>query len=166
MKKIFLRLITGMLAVVCLLGLVACKPRLDIFEAKKNLERAEYYVEIIDGEEIGEFGVEEILYAEDGDEHLQIVYFEKVSLAKKYFKNQKLELKNEIAEVEAEIEYRELVLRKYDKKMSNDEINEYEDQTKLYREELEDLEELLKKGIGRKGKCVWIGTKKAIKASR
>ena len=70
----------------------------------------------------------------------------------------------EIDEIKHNIKYYQKYLDMYEDDMKSSEIDEYEDLIKDLEEELEEYEENYV--IGRKGKMVWRGTVKAIKATK
>ncbi len=166
------KLLTGLLALVMLVSSVfvlsscAAKPELDLEDAKKNLEDEEWIVRFEDDKDLLGAGYEETLtaYDKDYEEYISIIKFEKAATAKLYYKQLKWEYDQSIESLEKEIEWAEHLLSKYEDDMKNDEIDELEDEIKELEKELEEYKE--EYVIGRSGKYVWVGTEKAIEASK
>lgn len=165
MKKFWAKLISGLLAVACLLSISACAPVLNIDKAKKALEGNGYVVEVSDEYSYYGEAVEKVLYArhEDYDEYLYMLEFNDATMANKYYQEQKVSYDMEIKELKKIIEAREYYLKKYKDKIYSDEITEWEDEIKECKEELEYAKELV---VGRSGKFVWYGTKDAVNATK
>ena len=161
------RVLSAILSLVLLLGCVAIfascgsKPNLDLEEAADALKDAEYYVNYSD--DSSEPFIKEQLYAYKGDEKLTVIFFADSKSARLYYEIMKQEHEAELESLELQIEAMEYILKKYDDKMSSTEIDDAEDEIKDLKEELEELEEYV---IGRSGKSVWSGTKKAIEHSK
>lgn len=168
MKKTLARIIALALVIACVFTIVACaKPELDIAEAKANLEAKDYFVSTGDGEGmfVNNPAIVEYLTATNGDENLTIVKFETSKAAKLYLQSLELQVENKIEELELEIKLAKYMLKKFDDKLSSDEIDDYNDEIKDCEEEIDELEEQLD-NMGRSGKSVWTGTEDAIKASK
>ena len=176
MKKI----LTGLLALVMLMSSVfvlsscsAEKPELDLDDAKKALEEAEY--DVTYDEKYDEPGIVARLYARKGigeesewggyDDYYRVYIYEceKSSTASLLYKQQKKELEMEIEYYKMEIKYLEHILDKYEDDMDSEEINECKDEIKEMKKELEELEDYV---VGKSGKYVWYGDAKAIKATK
>ena len=172
MKKI----LTGLLALVMLMSSVivlsscAKKPELDLEDAKKALEEAEYSVNYV--EDSGEPGVVAYLSArkqiESDDEWdyytVYIVECEKSSTASLLYKNMKMEYDQQIESLKMEIKVNKHMLKTYEKDMKSDEIKELEDDIKDLEKELEEYKKDYV--IGKSGKYVWYGDAKAIEATK
>ena len=165
MKTTLKKLLVIVLALTCIMGLVACAPapKKDLEKAKDALEDEKYSVSYSDEDDSGD-GIEERLYATDGkDNYLYILKFEKTSTAKLYYKSLVNENDNELALNKAYLKYYEHILKNFEDDMDDKQVDSYEDNIEEYEEEIEDAKELV---IGRSGKIVWIGTKQAIKDSK
>ena len=173
MKK-YISLLLALLMLFCTVtALASCgkeKPELNLKTAAKNLEKAGYEIHYED-DDIGEifdldlsFGAVEYLEANDDDENfIGIAKFESEKIAKLFYKALKLELEDEIKYYEQNLEYYEAVLKKGEKSLSSDDIDDIKDYIKYCEEELELYETLT---YGRDGDIIWVGTERAIKDSK
>ncbi len=166
MKKLLIKLTALGLLAVTLLALASCsiftaKPDLD--EYKKNLEDAKY---LVNEQDEPELPMKEALYANkiEGGKSLTVMVFEDSKSAKLYFENMELELDNEIESIKIEIDFYEHILKKYDDKLSSDEIDEYEDEIKDLEKQLEELKD--EYVLKRKGDTVWFGDKDAFEDAK
>ncbi len=184
MKKTVLKLIALVMMAAMVFSLTSClftpKPKLDLKEAKKNLENEDYTV--VHDDDSDELGIEETLSAYSGDkddsDSLYIIVFEKTKLAKLRYDSIKLMIDTQVEEYKAEIEALEIelkaleyTLKKYEDDMKSDEIDALEEEIKETEDNIKDLEKELKDFkeetvVGRSGKTVWFGTKDAIKDSK
>ena len=181
MKKLWARVLSGVLAVMCLFAVVGCAPapKLNIEKAADNLEDEDYTVMYTDDEDelgaaLGAFSlpsqagvaVEEMLvaYSEDGDDMLVIIKFETLKAAKMIFNQKKMEKKYQIESIKDKIEMYKWFAKKYDDDLSSKEIDAIEDAVKEWKDELKDMKK--ESVLGMSGKYVWIGTKDAIKDSK
>ncbi len=164
MKNTMKKLLVLMLAMVCVLGLVACAPApvMDLDDASDNLEDEDYTVFYNEDGDESE-GIEETLYASNDDDHLIIIRFKKASTAKLYYKNLKNTHNRELKSIKANIKYQENLLKNYDGDMDSDTEDYYEDSIK---EKEKDIKESKEYVYGIRGKTVWYGTKDAIKDSK
>ncbi len=167
MKRLFSLLLALVMIVGCVAMFASCAketPNEDYDDAKKALEDADYSVTASD-EDLAP-GQEAYIYAydEDHDNYIYIYWCEDISYAKLMYDNLKFEYEMEVEETKRYIKFCEKYLKMYEDDMKSDEIDEYEDNIKEAEEWLEELEEDYV--IGRKGKMVWKGTVKAIKATK
>ena len=158
MKKIlsiFLVLVT-MLA-MCM-SLVACggpRPCLNLDKAEDCLEDNDYYVTIVDGDELDTIGyaVKERLYAEDdGDNYIYIYEFKTVKAAKLYYEY----IGAHYGKGSPEYKAAKRLLRKYGDDMEREDRKDLEDY----------IEEMEEEVCGRSGKYVWYGTKDALEDTK
>lgn len=180
MKKLWAKLLSGVLAVMCLFAVAGCSsPKLNFDKAEDNLKDEDYEVICTDEEEkMGSAlryidlpsqaapAVEEVLaaYSEDGDDMLIIIKFEKTKAAKMVYKHLRAEMRYEIQSAKDQIEMYEWFVKKYDDDLSSQEIDYMEDAIKDMKDELKDMKK--ETSLGRSGKYVWIGTKDAVKDSK
>ena len=164
MKATMTRLLVLLLALVCVLGLVACgtAPETDLEDAKDALEDAGY--EVYYDDDIEEPGMEESLSANDDDEYIRIYRFEKASTAKLYYETLKLEHEYELKRMKAELKLMKHMLSKYEDDLDRSEVKEFEDEIEDLEEDIEEFKD--EYVIGRRGKVVWYGTKQAAKDSK
>ena len=168
MKKTLKYILALTLVLTCLVALVSCgaKPKLNLEKAAEKLEDNDYYASYTDDEDDLSYGMKERLSASDGEDQIYIIKFSTKKLAKLYYQQATLSIKNEIEELKLELKTYKYELRKFDKDMDSDEIDSYEDEIKDLKDEIEELEESLK-FIGRSGKYVWVASSKdAIKATK
>ena len=160
MKKIIsMLLVLATMLTVCM-SLVACGgPKLDFKKAAKNLEKNDYSVEILDGDEYfhereGALAIEEVLFAqsEDGDNNLVILKFDSRKSAKMM---QKL-LEEMYGTKGSNYKFTKYYLRKY-----GDDLDK--DDRKALEKDLELMKECV---VGRSGKYVWFGTENAIEDTK
>lgn len=164
------RLFSALLALVMLLGCVAMfascgkeMPNEDYDDAKKALEDADYQVMASDKDlDAGQEAY--ILAYNDNEEYIQIFWCESTAVAKLMYDDWKYDYEKKIEAAKQKIKYYEKYLDMCEDDMKSDEIDKYEDNIKELEDELEKLEEDYV--IGRKGKMVWYGTVKAIKATQ
>lgn len=161
--KTMKRILLVALAVLSVFMLASCaaKPQLNLEEAEKNLKKDGYTVFLTESDMTH---VENVLTAMNGEETLTITEFEKEATAKLYCNTLETKRDNEIAELKAEIKYYKHLLKEY-----KDELGTVT--TKAYEEKVDTLEEEIKQikneqVIGRSGAYVWVGTKKAIRATK
>ena len=167
MKKLF----AALLALTMLVGMFAltscnAKPELDLDEAKKELEAAEYTVVVADKkEDIDMPGVEKMLraYDEKGENYLYMYVFEDAKTAKLFYQQMKMSYDQQIEQIELEIKYYEHILDTYKDDMDSDEIDDMEDELKDLKKDLEEYKDDY--NFGRDGKTVWNGTVKAVEAT-
>ena len=182
MKRLFAAFLAVTMLVLSVFTLASCgKPELDFDDAKDALEDAGYYVSIERGtDETGDVTIDRTLQASksESDDFLYIVVYNDVKSAKISYEALKLEMEEDLAEAEAEIEMYELQikalktkLRKYDDELKSDEIKALEKQIETYEDKIKDLKEDIKESknelvFGRSGKYVWYGDAKAIEDSK
>lgn len=164
MKKTLRCALALVLALTCILSLVACaKPQTNLEKAKANLEAADYKVSY--DTEPSDIGVAEKLTASKGlldiisgdDDYIVIVKYETSKAAKLAAQSMKLA-------VEQQIEAKKLELKIEKNNKSQFDANNAEKIDDL-EDAIEDLKEQLE-NIGRSGKYVWYGDDDAIKASK
>jgi transposase len=151
-----------LLALCTLFSLTSCSvPELDLESAEESLRDEGYTVMY---NENGEPGIEESLYANNGDDTLIVYICESRKMAKLMYQEFQLRLEYNIQSTELEIKSVKHILKRFEDDMSDDEIDRYEDQL----DELEDELELYKKEyvLGKRGKTVWYGTKTAVEDSK
>ncbi len=167
MKATLKKLFVLALALMMVIGLVACAPapEMDLEDAAENLEDEDYLVSYIDDEDDLSPGRVESLSAEndDGDE-LNVIRFEKSSTAKAFYNYRKVLKSNEKASLKEEIKNLKHLLKNYEDDMKNDEIDDLEDELKDLEKELDKFEE--ENILGIKGKVVWYGNKSAVEDSK
>lgn len=168
MKKLLAALLV-LTMLVCTLALTSCgaKPELDLDDAKDALEDAKYTVMVEDDKDNLDMpGLVEMLSArdEDGENYLYIYVFDNTKTAKLFYEQMKLQYDAEVEITELEIKYYEHVLDKYEDDLESDEIDEYKDEIKELKKDLEETKD--EHCYGRSGKTVWVGTKKAVEASK
>ncbi len=164
MRTAMKRILVTVLAIICVATLASCavKPQLNLEDAEKNLKKEGYTVFLTESDMAH---VEDVLTATDGKENtVTITEFEEETTAKLYCNTQETKRDNEIAEIKAEIKYYKHLLKEY-----KDELGEVT--TKAYKEKVKSLEEEIKnikdeRVVGRNGAYVWVGTKKAIRATK
>lgn len=160
MKKILLVVLAALS--VLMLASCAAKPQLNLEDAEKNLKKEGYTVFLTESDMTH---VANVLTATDGKENTVIITeFEKEATAKLYCNTLETERDSEIAELKAELKYYKHLLKEY-----KDELGEVT--TKAYKEKVKSIEQEIKdvkseKVIGRSGAYVWVGTKKAIRATK
>ena len=169
MKKIFKSIVAIVLIISCLMALVSCSaPKLDVKQAKKNLEEEKYSVTFKQGGDADE-GITAYLYAKkvtsDGTHSLLLIEFETTKYAKLYYQALRMEIENEMEENRLEIKMIEHILDQYRSQLSGSEIERYNETLDEIKEENEKLQEKLN-CTGRSGKFVWQGDSAAIIASR
>ena len=164
MKKLFMKLISGLLALVCIVSIAGCSsPKLNIRDAEDALRAKDYEVEIeyeeteIDGLEL----LEKSLYAERGDAWIEIYEFKDKKTAKLYYETQKATFDNAVKVAEEWIDFYEYILDEYQDTLSSDEIDDIEDEIKEYKKELEELKEEFE-CIGINGKYLWCASHKDV----
>jgi hypothetical protein len=159
MKKLFMKVVTGLMALGCLMVGAGCfSPKLNIDTAEEALRAKDYEVEIDHDVHDGDFVVDGIikktLYAERDDMWIEIYEFEKAETAKLFYQMLMNEREADMQETKAYIEYYEHLLDDYKDKIKSDEIAELEDSIKEYKEDLEAYEEE-EKTSGINGKYIW-----------
>ena len=167
MKRLFSALLAALMFAGCVAMFASCAreiPNDDYDSAKEALEDAGYNVTASDRDL--EPGEDKSIFAcsEDYEEYVRIVWCEDVSYAKLLYDDLKFRHDREVSRLKHQIRHYEKYLDMYEDDMKNEEIDEYEDNIK-------ELEDLLKKMeedyvVGRKGKMVWVGTVKVIKATK
>lgn len=176
MKKFLAKLCTGLLALVCLLSISACAPKLNIDKAEENLKDAGYTVMVADSDaelktvvsylglpSNASISVEEALIAKEDENYLYMMKVEKSSLAKVYYNMVKASFDAEIEEMKNEIKLYEKFLKLYDDELTSAEIDAIEDAIKEMKEELKEAKAI---EIGRSGKWLWVGNKDGVKDSK
>ena len=157
MKKLFMKIVAGLMALGCLMVVVGCSsPKLNIDNAEEMLRAKDYEVEMDHNEEFEgiEGVVEKALYAERDDLWIEIYEFKNKKTAKAVYQALKSECEAEIQAMKAYIELYEHILEEYEDKLNSDEIDELEDSIKEYKDDLEELEEKLE-AFGINGTCIW-----------
>lgn len=160
MKKILLVVLAALS--VLMLASCAVKPQLNLEDAEKNLKKDGYTVFLTESDMTH---VENVLTATDGKENtIVITEFDKEATAKLYCNTLETKRDGEIDNLKAEIKYYKHLLKEY-----KDELGEVT--TKAYKEKIDSLEKEIKdvkdeQVIGRSGAYVWVGTKKAIRATK
>ena len=173
MKKIkFISVIVCVILLVnCVALLTSCsgsKPELDLKTAQENLEFKDYTVSVnhygSSRDDMDAVMYESTLYAyNDYDDYIEIFVFKDASMAKAYYNKLKKEYEIDINEIKGEIELVEKSLKVYGDDLSKDLLEETEEDLKELKDELKEESNYV---IGRSGKYVWVGTKKAIENSK
>jgi predicted small lipoprotein YifL len=164
MKKLFKSLIALMLIICTLLAVSSCgaRPQLDLGDAEDALEDEDYLVTYNDDSE--EPGIVESLYAYGDEEFLCIVVYETSKMANLAYEAIELKYKQEIETIKLQIKTIKYTLNQFDRDMDSDEIDDLEDELKDLEKELEEAQD--EYVIGKSGKTVWYGTKRAIEDSK
>lgn len=163
MKKLFRKLVAGIMVLGCVFAMIGCAPKLNIKDAEDALRAKDYEVEIdyeeteIDGIEL----LEKSLYAERGDAWIEIYEFKDKKTAKLYYEVQKTTFDNAVKSAEEWIEFYEYVLDKNRDTLTSSEINEIEDEIKEYKKEIEELKKNFE-CIGVNGKYLWYASHKDV----
>ena len=144
------------------------KPELNLKTAQENLEYYDYTVFVehygTSRDDADAVMYESTLYAyNDYDDYIEIFVFEDTSMAKAYYNYLKKDYKIEINEIKALIKFTEKNLKYYEDTLSKDLLEDLEEELDEYKEELKYSSDWI---IGRSGKYVWTGTKKAIENSK
>lgn len=168
MKKMTVKFLALALVLASLFSLASCslfakKPNRDLEDAADILEDAKYDVSYIDDEDDLSIGYVEYLHASKKDDYIRVIVFADAKLANLYYESLKMDKEFERDELKLEIKSLEHMLKKYEDDMDSDEVDNYEDELKEAKKELDELDEVV---IGKSGKTVWKGTKKAIEDSK
>jgi hypothetical protein len=147
---------------------VGCKakPALSINEADAALSYRGYTVKIEYG---GEFDdlidikgvVKKSLHATKGTDSIDIYEFENRSTARRAYKLVKKTCDESIATWKAYIKFYEHILDEYYIEMSNDEIEDIQEEVRDYQRYLKRAEDTLK-AMGRKGRFVWFASDESV----
>ena len=166
MKNTLKKLLILMLALACVVGLVACAPapEKDLEDAKDNLEDADYDVAYSDDDD-SQAGTVEYLYAENEDgDSITIVRFEKASTAKLYYKARQAERESELSYYKDNLKLYKHMLKNYSDDMDSETEEQLEERIEEYEKYIDEFDD--ENVLGRSGKVVWFGTKQAIKDSK
>lgn len=157
MKKLFMKLLAGLMALGCVCLMVACSPKLNIDRAEETLREKGYRVEVVHNAEFYHVGglLEKVVYAERDDTNISIMQFSDRKTAKLVYNSEREALEIEIETMESYIKFYEHILDEYEGKLLSDQIDEIEDEIKEYQQQKEELEEALK-CVGRNGIYVWV----------
>lgn len=173
MKNLFIKLIACLMIAFCTMGMYGCSVgSVDIADVRSKLLAKGYEVETGSGTDIfqellgpgDDFGAKEMLlaYSENEEEYLLIIHFDSLKFAKLAYEMGTLEYSQEIESAKKRIEFCKFILDKYsDDEMTSEEIDQYQDEIKEAKKNIEENEELLK-CVKRKGKFYIIGTKYAL----
>ena len=162
MKKILsMLLVIATMLTVCM-SLVACggpKPNTNFKQAEKKLEKRDYSIEIMEGEDMfaeyqGALAIEEILYAvsDDGDDVIVILKLDSKKSAKLLYKT----MQELYGTKGSNYKFTKYYLKKYGKDLEDS-------AKKRLKADLKTMEKTI---CGHSGRYVWYGTKKAIKDSK
>ena len=160
MKKLFTKLLAGMMALGCVCAMAACSPKLDMRGVEDALEDNDYVVEILKGDEATFMGVQgvvsKVLYAENEEtgEYFYMYEAQDEEAAELYYAMKKTEIKNEIAQCKDQIALYKNLKNNYEKDLMHEDLADIEDEIKGLKKEIEDLEEDLK-CIGVNGVYFW-----------
>ncbi len=150
-------------------GSKAPKPELDLSDAQDNLEDEGYEVQYItDLEEMGNsemVGITSLLFANDGDEGLNIYVCDTEEMAKYVFEQYRLMVKKQAIDMKYNIEIGKHLKENNKKEFTDSEYEALKDSIDSYEEQYERFEDD-EYVVGRSGKKVWFGTKTAIDASK
>ena len=135
-------------------------PELDFDEAVENLEEEGYYV-WRDDEYAEE---EESFYAYLKDDYISVTEYKSEEIAKLAYKNLKQEKKEMISHLKDQIDILEDLYDELKDSLSGDDLDELKDEIRYCEKQLEKYTEDYV--IGRDGKIVWYGTRRAIKDSQ
>ena len=144
------------------------KPELNLKTAQENLEYYDYKVNVEhygtsrDDMDAVMFDCTLTAY-NDYDDYIEIFVFEDASMAKAYYNKLKKEYEIDINGIKSQIELVEKSLKVYGDNLSKDLLEETEEELKELKDELKEESNYV---IGRSGKYVWVGTKKAIENSK
>ena len=166
MKKMFTKLLAGIMTIGCVCSMAACGPRLKIDDVEDNLEDEDYIVTITKGDDLDkdEAYMEKILYArseDDEDDYFYMIEFKDAKTAKLYYRQEKVWYKTCIMEDEAELKYYQQLLDEYGHDMKSEEEDDLEDEI----DELEDCIEEDKEALeclGRSGVYVWFASNEDV----
>lgn len=179
MKKLWTKIITIFLSLICLLTIVGCgKPNTDFpsantdfSSAKKSLEAYGYSVHITyNRTEIADYGfelekftcaVEKGFYAEDKNQlnTLFMAEFKMEETAEEFYNYFETVIKNSIDTSESEIKFYEYYLENYSNSIDAIDLFILKDNYAKLKEELDWIKSY---SYGRKDKVVWFGTEEAI----
>ena len=162
MKKLFRKLVAGIMVLGCVFAMIGCAPKLNIDDVEDALKDNDYEVEIIKGDDLEEQEsyIKKILSAvskDNEDDYFYMIEFKDKKTAKMLYEQERVWYEACIMEDEAEIKFYEQVLKEYESVMMTDEIYDIEDEIKELRECIEEDKESLN-CIGRNGVCVWIAS--------
>jgi protein subunit release factor A len=166
MKKMFTKLLAGVMTVGCVCAMASCGANIDFDKAEDNLEDNDYLVEVVkDPEFMGIEGLVEksLMAVSEDDVKDYIVIYEAVNAktAKLYYNVQKNEIKAEIAALEDQIKLYEHILEEYSSELESEMEDGMEDEIEEMQDEIEDLEEQLK-CMGVKGKTFWVASSEDV----
>lgn len=168
MRKILSMVLAVMMLAGCALAFSACgaKPELNFETAKANLEADGYtctYSTSISVFESEQFNA--VTFDENGEQadFITISVYTDTKTAKLRYKDAKQLIKSEIESIENQIKWNEALLDEYTSQIDETKYNELKDEITYLEYELSQLETYV---VGRSGKTVWIGTEKAIDASK
>ena len=164
MKNTIKKLLELTLALVFVLGLVACAPapKMDLEDAQENLEDEDYYVYYSEDGDESE-GIEESLYGYNDDDMIVVVRFAKASTARLYYSQMVSSKNRELKSSKTYLKYKEHILKTYSDDMDSDMEDSLEDSIENLEDEIKETKDIV---IGMRGKVVWYGTKDAIKDSK
>ena len=160
------KLLALLLVIVSIFSLASCslfaaKPKLNLDDAKDNLEDNDYSVTYVDKD--AGTGVKEYLraYNDKGDE-ITIYIYEDATSASIAYKMAKLNQDQQEEYNKLRLKRYQNLLKKYEDDMSSSEIDSVEDSIKDLKKSMKDNDYV----IGKSGKTVWYGTKDAIKDTK
>ena len=160
MKKLFTKLLAGIMALGCVCAMASCSPTLDIRSVEDALEDNDYVVEVFKDDEATIMGIQgvvsKVLYAENEEtgEYFYMYETKDEEAAKLYYDMKKTEIKNEIAQCKDEIALYKNLKNSYKKDLWHEDMADIEDSIKELKKEIEDLKEDLK-CIGVNGVYFW-----------
>ncbi len=165
MKKLLVVLL-ALTMLVGTLALTSCgaRPELDLDDAEDALEDADYYVDVDDDFDDPSIDEKLTAYSDDHDDYITITVYKDTKTAKLQYEKLKYESKVEKEYLEMQIEYYEHILDEYEDDLDSDDIDDLEDELKAIKKQLKNFDE--ENCIGRSGKTVWYGTKKAIEDTK
>jgi hypothetical protein len=171
MKKYLSVLLSLLLLLSLAAGLSACKeeevspiPTLDLEAAAEKLSERGYtvdYVKYLNDEEL--LDIEGFLYAKKDDEQIWMYRCKSEKAAELRYELEALELEYRIDTVKQGLEYLEDILDELEDSLSSEEIADYENSIKRYKEALQKEENSF---VGYDGCVVWRGTKTALEDTK
>lgn len=161
MRKLLMKLVSGLMVVGCLFSITACSPKLKIDKAEEALRDKGYEVEIDHDVHDVDYGVDAVieraLYAERDDSWIEIYELKSKKAATLFYEIIEAEREADKQIANAYIEYYEHLLNEYKYEMTSEEIADFEAEIKEYKEDLERYNED-EETSGVNGKYIWFAS--------
>ena len=171
MKNVLALIFASVMLLGCMLVFASCEektPALNYDDAREALEEEGYRLteEDDEGDEDPVYKYKLVGSGNDGEEYIEMYWFESEEVAKLYLKKLEMEKDHDVKQLEFEINFLKKCMKEHKNDYRNAQLKELEEELEDLKEELKIVKKEEEWTFGRDGNVVWAGTPGAIADSR